>query len=332
MVELLRTENGISFLRTPSENFETIPDFPWSPHYLNLDGLSMHYIDEGASDAPVALLLHGMPTWSYLYRSAIPELLAAGYRCVAPDHVGFGKSDKPTDPGYYDIARHTANLDRLIQTLDLRNITLFVQDWGGPTGLAQYAAMPQRFERLVMMNTWLHHDAYEYSDGIRNWIAQNSPGGLFRDNVPSKFLWGALMAVGTGRAAPKDTLFRSLNGQEPDYSPAADLVRKAYDAPFAGLGDDGVAGTRRFPMCIPLIDPVAGDAERQQETFTTVNATDLPVHFVWGTQDAVFTEAWGRQWHSLIPHATWDALPDAAHFPQDTHGADIARLVARYAS
>lgn len=326
----MRTENGIPFVRTPDTNFAGLPGFAWVPNFVEVDGLRMHYVDEGPKDAPVALLLHGMPTWAYLNRSIIPSMLAAGYRCIAPDHIGFGRSDKPTDPGYYNIARHTANLTHLVQSLDLQRITMFVQDWGGPTGLAQYAAMPQRFKRLVIMNTWLHHDGYEYSPGVRNWIAQNSPGGLFRDNVPSKFLWGTLMAVGTGRAAAKDTLFRSLNGELPEFSPEADGVRRAYDAPFAGLGEEGVAGARRFPMCIPLNDPVAGDAERQQRTFAAVNTTELPVHFVWGLADAVFTGDWGRKWHSLIPHSTWDALPDAAHFPQDTHGAEIAGLVIGY--
>jgi haloalkane dehalogenase len=323
--------SDLRFVRTPDANFDGLEGFPWTPNYLDVNGLRMHYVDEGPRDAPVALLLHGMPTWSYLNRHIIPPLLAAGYRCVAPDHIGFGRSDKPTDPAYYDIARHTANLEQLVRSLDLQRITLFVQDWGGPTGLAQYAAMPERFERLVIMNTWLHHDGFEYSAGVQQWIAQNSPGGLFRDNVPQRFLWGTLLAVGTGRAGARDTLFRSLNGETPTYSPEADAIRRAYDAPFVGLGEEGVTGTRRFPLCIPVVDPVAGNAERQQRDFAVVNATRLPVHFIWGLADAVFTGEWGRTWHSLIPHSTWDGLADAAHFPQDTHGAEIARLVLGYA-
>ena len=174
-------------LRTPDTNFDGLADFAFEPHYLDIDGLRMHYVDEGAPEAPVALLVHGMPTWSYLYRHMIPPLVAAGYRCIAPDHIGFGRSDKVTDPAWYDIARHVANLSTLVTALDLQRITLFVQDWGGPTGLAQYASMPERFERLVIMNTWLHHEGYEYSPGALNWIQQNKPGGLFRDNVPARF-------------------------------------------------------------------------------------------------------------------------------------------------
>lgn len=321
-----RTDSGIAFLRTAEANFDDLVDFPFEPHYLDLDGLRMHYVDEGPSDAPVALLVHGMPTWSFLYRRMIPPLLRAGYRCVAADHIGFGRSDKVTDPRWYDIARHTANLGRLVSALDLTDITLFVQDWGGPTGLAQYANTPERFSRLVIMNTWLHHDGYEYSPGIQQWIVQNSPGGLFRDNVPGKFNWGTLMAVSTQRVSPQESLFKELAGEPGTYSDEALAVRNAYDAPFTGLGEDGVTGPRRFPMCIPFHDPVAGNAVEQARHFDIVNSTTLPVHFVWGTNDNVFTTEWGRTWHAMIPHATWNEVP-AGHFLQDTHGGEIVSYV-----
>ncbi|MFZ9483911.1 MAG: alpha/beta fold hydrolase [Ilumatobacteraceae bacterium] len=320
------TSHGVPFLRTPDANFEGLTDFPFEPHYLDVDGLRMHYIDEGPKDAPVALLVHGMPTWSYLYRRMIPALLAAGYRWVAPDHIGFGRSDKVTDPEWYGIARHSANLGRLVVELDLHDITLFVQDWGGPTGLAQYATMPERFSRLVIMNTWLHHDGYEYSPGIMQWIQQNSPGGVFREGVPGRFGWGTLMAVSTQRASAQHTLFKELQGEAGEYSAEAAAVRSAYDAPFAGLGEEGVTGPRRFPMSIPVHDPVSGNADAQAEHFAIVNATQLPVHFVWGTLDNVFTTEWGRTWHSMIPHSTWDDVP-AGHFLQDTHGPEIVAYV-----
>ena len=313
-------------LRTPDANFDGLADFPFEPRYLDIDGLRMHYVDEGAPDAPVALLVHGMPTWSYLYRYMIPPLVAAGYRCIAPDHIGFGRSDKVTDPAWYDIARHVANLSTLVTALDLQRITLFVQDWGGPTGLAQYASMPERFERLVIMNTWLHHEGYEYSPGALNWIQQNKPGGLFRDNVPARFGWGTLMAIATQRVSPQDSLFKILTGEEPSLPADAVEVRRAYDAPFDGLGDEGVTGPRRFPMSIPANDPVAGNAAEQERHFGIVNRTTLPVHFVWGVNDEVFTRDWGQRWHGLIPHSTWHELP-AGHFLQDTHGAEIVAHV-----
>ena len=320
------TSSGTPFIRTPEENFASLSNFPYAPNYLDVNGLRMHYVDEGPRDAPVALLVHGMPTWSYLYRRMIPPLVAAGYRCIAPDHIGFGRSDKVTDPAWYNIATHTANLSALVTELDLRDITLFVQDWGGPTGLAQYVDMPDRFSRLVIMNTWLHHAEYEYSPGILQWIAQNSDGGMFRDNIPGKFNWGTLMAMSTQRVSPQDSLFRELSGEDGNYDEVARAVKDAFDAPFMGLGDAGVTGPRRFPMSIPVHDPVAGNATEQERHFGFVNATTLPVHFVWGTNDNVFTTEWGRKWHSKIPHSTWNEVP-AGHFLQDTHGEEIVSFV-----
>ncbi|MEY3806704.1 MAG: haloalkane dehalogenase 1 [Actinomycetota bacterium] len=323
--------NTPSFLRTPEANFDNLKDFPYAPHYFSLGEMRMHYIDEGPQDGPVALMIHGMPTWSYLYRDIISQMVAAGYRCIAPDHLGFGRSDKPTDPSWYNIARHIENLAQLISHLDLRDITLFVQDWGGPTGLAQYEAMPERFSRLVIMNTWLHHDGYEYSPGILNWIAQNSSGGMFRDNIPEKFNWGTLMAMATDRVTAQDSLLKVMLGEQPQLSPDARAVQNAYDAPFLGLGEDGVTGPRRFPMCIPANDPIAGNAVVQERCFAFVNATQLPVHFVWGINDNVFTPEWGRIWHGLIPHSTWHEV-NAGHFLQDTCGTEIANTVLHHVS
>jgi haloalkane dehalogenase len=322
--------DDVPFLRTPDANFAGLEDFPYAPNYVDIDGLLMHYVDEGPADGPVALLVHGMPTWSYLYRSVIPPMVSAGYRCIAPDHIGFGRSDKVTDPSWYDIARHTRNLTRLIATLDLRDVTLFVQDWGGPTGLAQVTMAPERFSRLVIMNTWLHHDRFDYTPAIRNWIQQNLPGGLFRDNIPTRFNWGTLMTIATGRATPQEALVPALQGESPSLTPEAESVRTAYDAPFAGLGEAGVTGPRQFPISIPVHDHARGNGDAQAAHFAAINTTRMPVHFVWGLTDQVFTGDWGRRWQSLIPHATWDAFDDAGHFLQDTHGASIAAAVLRH--
>ncbi|MDC1239342.1 alpha/beta fold hydrolase, partial [Pseudomonadales bacterium] len=127
------------FIRTPESNFEDLADFQYRPNYHQWQDLRLHYLDEGPRDGPVMLLMHGMPTWSYLYRDMIPPLVAAGYRCIAPDHLGFGKSDKPTDIHWYTIARHTEVLSSLIRALDLQHVILVCQDWGGPIGLAQAA-------------------------------------------------------------------------------------------------------------------------------------------------------------------------------------------------
>ena len=318
------------FVRSPDSSFADLADYPFAPNYFDIDGLRMHYLDEGPRDAPVVLMMHGMPSWSYLYRYIIPVMLEAGYRCVAPDHIGFGKSDKVVDPAWYNIARHTANTAALIQHLDLNNVTIMVQDWGGPTGLAQVAHMPERFNRVCIMNTWLHHAEFDYSPGIRQWIEQNSPGGIFRDNVPDKFLWGTLMAISTDRISPRDSLFVVLQGGTPTYEGEALDVKTAYDAPFIGLGDAGVNGPRRFPLSIPLHDPVSGDAVNQEKNFAIINALKIPVHFLWATNDDVFTLDWGKKWHSLIPHSTFEEIVGARHFLQDTHGPEIANRLLAY--
>ena len=164
------------FVRTPGDRFGGLLGFDYQPHYLQTaDGLRVHYLDEGPGDAGVALLLHGEPTWCYLYRNVIPTLAAAGYRCIAPDHIGFGKSDKVTEDDWYTLDAHVATLQGVIEELDLTDITLVCQDWGGPNGLITAIDLPDRFERLVVLNTWLHHDGYEYSPHLVDWntLSQN---------------------------------------------------------------------------------------------------------------------------------------------------------------
>lgn len=318
------------FLRTPDENFADLQDFPYKPNYIDIDGLRMHYVDEGPADGPIVLMMHGMPTWSYLYRNIIKQMVAEGYRCIAPDHIGFGRSDKVTDPAWYNIARHTANARRLIEELNLHSVTIMVQDWGGPIGLAQVAAMPERFARVVIMNTWLHHAEYEYSAGIKQWIEQWVPGGLFEANIPSPFTIGGLMAMATDRIAPAESVFVAITGGTPNYEGDAAVVQQAYDAPFAGLGVPGVTGPRRFPMSIPLHDPISGDAVNQELNFAKINALKIPVHFLWGTEDTVFVTEWGKKWSSLIPHSTFDEIVGARHFLQDTHAEEIVMRLLKH--
>ncbi|MES2344021.1 MAG: alpha/beta fold hydrolase [Pseudomonadota bacterium] len=204
MPQTLTTEAGVPFLRTPESAFEGLTDYPFAGRYVSFEGLRLAYVDEGPRDGPVALLMHGMPTWSYLNRKIIRRLVAAGWRCVAADHIGFGRSDKVTDDGWYSIARHVAAHRLLIETLDLRAVTLFCQDWGGPIGLAQAAEQPERFSRLVVMNTWLHHAAYAYTDALRQWNAQWQADGLFGINIPEKLSLGWFMMLPLGHMKPAD--------------------------------------------------------------------------------------------------------------------------------
>ena len=311
------------FLRSPDEHFEDLKDFPFAPNYHAWQDLRMHYLDEGPRDGPVMLLLHGMPTWSYLYRDMIPPLVEAGYRCIAPDHMGFGRSDKPTDIHWYTIARHTEILTTLITTLGLRDITLVVQDWGGPTGLAQAATMGERFARLIIMNTWLHHEGYEYSEAIHNWNRNWHEGGLFCREQPDIAL---LMLLSSGLAGPEVVFPALQGGSVPELSDAARAMYDAYHAPIKGLPDEGYSGYRRFPLSIPLDSYDNGNAAAQAHHYEQRLSWDKPVNFVWGCADDVFTEAWGREWARRM-NASFDGIPDAGHFLQNTHGADVARLI-----
>ncbi len=312
------------YLRTPDENFTNLKDFPFAPNYHQWQDLRMHYLDEGPRDGPVMLLLHGMPTWSYLYRDIIPPLVQAGYRCIAPDHIGFGKSDKPTDIHWYTIARHTEIMTSLIDSLDLRDITLVCQDWGGPIGLSQAAMMPGRFSRLVIMNTWLHHEGYEYSDAIKNWISNWQPGGAFCREQPNVAL---LMLMSSG-LAKREVAFPAMTGQTPvpAFEGAAADMYKAYRAPLGGLPDAAYNGFRRFPLSIPYANFHNGNAVAQEMHYRTLLQWQKPVNFIWGCRDDVFTEAWGRTWAGRM-NATFDPIDDAGHFLQNTHGGRVAELI-----
>ena len=299
--------------RTPDEAFEGLADFPFAPNYLEWDGLRTHYLDEGPEGGPVALLLHGEPTWSYLYRKMIPPLLAAGYRCVAPDHIGFGRSDKVTDDKWYTIDGHIDRMGDFIERLDLQDITVFMQDWGGPIGLINAVAMPERFSRLAILNTWLHHDGFEYGAAIRAW----------RDAAVNR-LWLAWMR----HDLPVGVIVRR-SAVRPVDDPAA--LEAAYEAPFA---EDiaAKAGARQFPRCIPIDDPEVGAGGRQAAAFEALKGWTKPVNIIFGADDPIFPPSWGEAWAGMIPGATFDVVEQAGHFCQEDAGEDIvARLLVRIA-
>jgi haloalkane dehalogenase len=311
------------FARTPDENFADLTDFSYAQHYHQWQDMRMHYIDEGPKDGPVMLLLHGMPTWSYLYRDMIPALVDAGYRCIAPDHMGFGRSDKPTDIHWYTIARHTEILSSLITKLDLKEITVVCQDWGGPTGLAQAATMPERFARLIIMNTWLHHPEYEYSDAIKNWNANWHEGGRFHLEKPDV---GLLLVLSSGLAGP-EVIFPALaEGKDPGLEGRAQDVYRGFSAPYRGLEDAAYNGFRRFPLSIPVDSYDNGNGAAQTHHYQTLLSWTKPVHFIWGCADDVFNEAWGRKWAGQM-NASFDAIADAGHFLQNSHGKMVSNLI-----
>ena len=281
--------------RTPDSRFADL-DWSFAPHYLtHPDGLRQHYVDE-RPDGPARgtfLLLHGEPTWSYLYKDWIEPLVDLGYRVVAPDHLGFGRSDKPVDDAWYSIATHRRALGALIADLDLDDISLVVQDWAGPIGLCTALTDPDRYSRLFIFNTWLHHQGYEYGEGIRRWHEAAVDPERFGADMPT----GAIVA-GTMRRPDVDT----------------EAVRRAFDAPFTGAASK--AGARRFPVCLPFADPRLGDAALQERARARLRTWDIPIHLAFGDADPVFPYETAEQWAAELPGATLDRIPGAGHFVQ----------------
>jgi len=221
-------------LRTPEDRFENLPDYDFTPNYVDVDDLRMHYVDEGPRDGDVVLLLHGEPSWSYLYRFMIPPLKEAGLRVIAPDLIGFGKSDKPTRQGDYSYAGHVAWMTRFVETLDLNEITLFCQDWGFLIGLRVAAENEQRFARIVLGNGGMPTGDQEVPRAFKTWraFARFSP-------------WFPV-----GKIIQKATI-----------TELSDDVVAAYDAPFPSSRYK--AGARAFPGLVPTTpDDPASDANR----------------------------------------------------------------------
>jgi haloalkane dehalogenase len=248
-------------MRTPDERFSALPGYAWAPHYHEWHGLRLHRVDEGTGER-VFLCLHGEPTWAYLYRRMIPPFLASGARVVAPDLVGFGRSDKPEDEAFYTFAMHREMLLDLLERLDLRRITLVVQDWGGLLGLTLPMEMPERFERLLVMNTTLGTGDAPLTEGFLAWRA-------YVAKTPSldcaKLMQRTCPHLGAAEAA-------------------------AYEAPFPDAR--AKAGVRRFPQLVPDRADAPGAALSRQardwwrstwagETFMAIGARDpvlgLPV-------------------------------------------------------
>lgn len=293
----------MNILRTPEDHFAFLPDYPFAPQYHNWQGLRMHYVDEGEG-APV-LLLHGEPTWSYLYRKMIPLLTAAGYRAIAPDYIGFGKSDKVVEDDWYVIERHVESIRSLIEALDLREITLVVQDWGGPIGLRQAVDMPERFRRLVILNTWLYQEGSTASEGLLNWRGY----ALSQPDLPcGRIVRRSLVTTG-----------HDLDG-----------VETAYDAPFPDARYK--AGPRRFPWCLPHAQPDEGNAADQQRCFEALQEWQGPVNIMFSDHDPVFRPGAGRKWAGLIPGATFDIIEGPGHFLQEERGEEIAKKMLAYMS
>jgi haloalkane dehalogenase len=297
-------------LRTPDARFAMLKDYPFAPHYIGiaddkLGPMRLHYVDEGPRDGPVILLLHGEPSWSYLYRKMIPPLVAAGFRCIAPDLIGFGKSDKPARKSDYSYAAHVGWMSDFLTQLDLNEVTLFCQDWGGLIGLRVVAAHPDRFARLVISNTALPEGAAgEFNRAFTNWR-------FFATWVPVLPV-GKILDKGSGSGCDA-------------------VTRAAYDAPFPDRRYK--AGARIFPRLVPTTpnDPSAID---NRAAWRVLEAFDRPVLTIFGDADPV-TFGWEQRFQACIPGAKGQPhqiIRDAGHFIQEDVPDELAAAIIAFAT
>jgi haloalkane dehalogenase len=291
----------MEILRTPEERFAGLPDFPYEPRYVEVDGgLRVAYVEDGPADGETVLLLHGEPSWSFLYRRMIPVLTAAGLRVVVPDLVGFGRSDKPVDPADYSYAAHVAWMrEALFDRLDLRDVTLLGQDWGGLVGLRLVAEHPDRFARVVVANTGLPTGDQPMSPAFLAWqrFSQESPD----------FQIGRVVANGSAAPLPAE-------------------VVAAYDAPFPD--DSYTAGARVFPALVPTRpdDPAAA---ANRAAWEVLARWDKPFLTAFSDGDPI-TGGGDRVFQKLVPGAQGmphTTLAGGGHFLQEDVGPELAGVV-----
>ena len=277
--------------RTPDERFEGLPGFAFEPHYADVDGLRLHYLDEGEGDPIVCF--HGEPTWSYLYRKMIPPLVAGGNRVIALDYPGFGRSDKPTERSWYTYDRHVDYVTSLLEQLDVRNATVVVQDWGGPIGLRWATENPDRAERLVILNTGLF--AGQVNEAFMAWrdFAERNP------DMPVGFV----IQSATVTELPQEIL-------------------DAYEAPWPNV--DSKAGVAQFPLLVPLqeSDPSVVEMNAVRER---LSRWERPALVCFSDSDPIFTPKAGQRFVDLIPGAgELRVVEGGAHFLQEDKGEQIA--------
>lgn len=292
----------MAVLRTPDERFENLPDFPYEPHYVEINGLRLHYLDEGEGN-PI-LCLHGEPSWSYLYRRMIPTLVEAG-RVVASDWIGFGRSDKLTEIGDYSFELHHDSLVGFLEALDLKEITLVCQDWGGLLGLTVASELPERFARLVIMNTFLPTGEEALTEGFKQWLG-------FVERVGKKLQVGRLMT-------------RAFQREE-SQTPA---VRAAYDAPFPG--PEHRAGVAAFPVLVPR-SPEDPGAQAMRQARKRLASWEKPALVLFSDGDPI-TRGADRFFRELIPGTRQQpqiTIEGAGHFLQEDKGPEIARHIVRF--
>jgi len=288
----------VDFYRTPDERFEELPGYAFEPTYVELDGLRMHYVAEG--DGPPLLLLHGEPTWCFLYRKLISPLAAIG-RVIAPDYFGFGRSDKPTRVEDYSYDFHYDSVERLADELDLRSATVVVQDWGGPIGLRLAVERPDLVDRLVILNT-----------GVGAGRAPSPEWLRFREfmrRVGSDLVPGQLIQISA-------------------VTELADDVIEAYNAPFPT--PESKAGVLAFPELVPT-DLDHPSAAKMLEVSDALARWERPALVLFSDSDPIFTPAAAERLAARIPGAgPAEIVSGAGHFLQEEKGEEIAERIVRF--
>jgi len=294
---------------------EVASAYPYRSRFVTVNGRRMHYVDEGPPDAPPMLLLHGNPAWGYLWRDTVPPLLAAGYRVVVPDQIGFGLSEKPHDHRVHTLDNHTANVVALLDRLDLREVTFVCHDWGGPTGLGALLTRPDRAVAVAVMSTW----------------AWASPSSEFHHRVmPWRLMHAPLVGpylLGRHAAMPGRGMYLSVVDRDRYAQGALAAYTAVLDDP------DERALTWIWPRSIPLGLPPDTTSERFAWLEAGVRKLRLPATVIWGRQDDVFTpDVFAARWHEVWPHAEGTHLVTGRHFLQEDSGAEIGRLLVEFGS
>ncbi len=292
----------MNLLRTPEEHFANLKDFPYEPNYQEVEGIRIHYVDEGQNEEEVVLMLHGEPTWSYLYRKMIPIVAEAGYRVVAPDLVGFGKSDKPAEQSDYSYQKYVDWMTAWLKALDLKNITLVCQDWGGLIGLRLAAENEERFKRITASNTFLPTGQGNPSEAFLKWQKYS-------------------------KESPTFDIGKIVNGG--CVSDLSEEVIAAYNAPFPD--DTYKAGARIFPSLVPT-SPDDPAIPANLKAWEVLQKWDKPFLTAFSDSDPI-TRGGDAYFQKVVPgtqgqkHTT---IEQGGHFVQEDQGETWAKIIVEF--
>lgn len=301
----------MEFLRTPDQCFNNLPDYDFEPHYLNVDDneggeLRLHYLDEGPKDSAPILLLHGEPSWSYLYRKMVPIFSKAGHRVIAPDLIGFGRSDKPSKRTDYTYQRHVDWIQSVLDQLDLKNITLVCQDWGGLIGLRLVAdsqdTNPDRFSRVVAANTMLPTGDHDPGEAFKAWQK-------YSQETPEFKVGNIINGATTTELEPR--------------------VVAAYNAPYPD--ESYKEGARQFPLLVPTT-PDNPASEKNRQAWSALSQWTKPFLTAFSDKDPV-TAGGDKVMQKLIPGTKNQAhtiIKDGGHFLQEDKGEELASITLNF--